>query len=80
MDGFAGENTFDLRKAIKVESELTHSTRRLKFFVTGSDGTEIDLDDMQDLRDERGYFNFKQLVVDYKIKPRNPILVKLRGK
>jgi len=52
----------------------------LKLVVAGSDESEIDLDDMQDPRDESEVFNFKQLVVDYKIEQGNPILVQLRGK
>jgi len=35
---------------------------------------------MDDLMDEDGVFNFKKLVVDYKIGLRNPILVKFPGK
>ena len=80
MKSFAGEDTASLREAVKIKSELAHPARTLKLVVAGSDKTEIDLDNMQDLEDEDGDFNFKQFVVDYKIKRRNPILVKLPGK
>jgi len=69
-----------MRDAVKIHCKLTNPADTLKLAVAGSDKTEIDLDHMQDLRDEGGVFNFKQLVVDYKISGRNPILVKLPGK
>jgi hypothetical protein len=48
----------------------------LKLVVATSDEKEMDLDDMED----DGVFDFKQLVGGYRIKKRNPILVKLPGK
>jgi hypothetical protein len=54
-----------------------HPARTLKLVVTGPNEIEIDLGDMQDLKD--GVFNFKQLVVDDKIKRHNPIVVKFPG-
>ena len=69
-----------MREAVKIKSELTHAARTLKLVVAGSGETEIDLDDMQDLRGWGGYFNFKKLIVDYKIDEDNPILVEIPGK
>jgi hypothetical protein len=74
---FYGETIDSLREAVKTKSELTHPAGGLKLVAAGSDESEIDLDGMQDLEDEDGVFNFKQLVARYKIKQRNPIVVKL---
>jgi len=80
LDNFAGKETSDFREAVKTKSKLSRPARTLKLFVAGPDKLEIDLDDMEHLMDEDGVFNFKQLVVDYKIRLRNPILVKFPGK
>jgi hypothetical protein len=52
----------------------------LKLVVAGSNETEIDLDDMKDLKDEDGVFSFAKLISDYDINEDSPILVKLPGK
>jgi hypothetical protein len=65
---------------VKINSELTHPARLLTLVVAHSDGSELDLEDMQDLSNEDGVFNFNQLIRDYDIHQYNPILVKLLGK
>ena len=69
-----------LREAVRTQSLLTDPARTLKPIVTGSNRTEMELEHMRHLEDEEGRFDFKKLVVDYNIKPRNPILVKLQCK
>jgi len=80
LENFIGENTANLRDALKIKSELAYPARTLDLVVAGTDGTEVDLDELQDLKGEDGVFNFKKLVVDYKIEQSNPILVKFPGK
>jgi hypothetical protein len=77
LENFTGDCIASLRETIKIKSGLTHPASTLKLVAACSDESEIDLDDMQDLEDEDGVFNFKQLVARYKIKQRNPIVVKL---
>jgi hypothetical protein len=80
LKDFTGESPDILREAIQIESNLTNPVNMLKLIVADSDGNEIDLEYIQDLRGVDGVFNFKQLVADYDINEDNPILVKLPGK
>jgi hypothetical protein len=80
LENFTGKSTDCLREAVKFGDRIAHPARSLKLVVVASDERETDVDDLQHLENEDEVFNFKQLVIDYKIKEYNPILVKLPGR
>jgi hypothetical protein len=80
LENFTGKTTLSLRKALRVESELTHPEHMLKLVVAGSKETEIDLDELRTGWTKQGIaFSFAKLISDYDINQNNPILVKFPG-
>jgi hypothetical protein len=80
LQNFTGDTIDCLREAVKIKSDLTHPTYRLKLVAAGSDDSEIDLEGMQDLVDGSGSFDFNKLLSLYSIDYFNPIRVKFPGK
>ena len=82
LTNFPGTNLDDLSKAIMAQENLSGSGRLLKLWVAmpNEDRRARNMDDLLDLMDEEGNFNFFELLNRYRIGYRNPISVELPGK
>ena len=81
LTNFTGSDLYDLKWAIKLESQLESSLDLLKLSAGKPGEGKQDLYGLDDgLEDENGVFDFRKLCSKYKISLHNPILVELLGK
>ena len=80
LTNFPGTDLFDLKEAIKLKSELSYPSDKLKLWASKPNEERRDMDKLQDLMDVEGNFDFSTLFKYYRISYHNPISVELPGK
>ena len=79
LNSFTGTCVFDLKRAIKEQSQLPYPPDIIKLSVGKHNEAKKDLDVLEDL-DENEVFDFKTLCLELGINKRNPISVELPSK
>ena len=82
LTDFAGIDLYDLSKAIMVQGHFSGSPSQLKLWVAmpEEDRRARNMDQLLDLVNDQGKFNFSELLKHYRISYKNPISVELPGK
>src|SRR4051812_3796024 len=77
LEGFTGKNVTNLLEKIKEKSCLTSPADMLQLFVKRQ-GSEEEKS-LLELEDESEEFNIENIVSEYEIRRKNPIIVRLPG-
>ena len=82
LSSFNGTSIYNLKRAIKEESQLPYPPDVIKLFVGEPNKQKDDLDNLQKaFKTRRGkFFNFSKLLNEYKIDADNPISVEIPSK
>ena len=78
LNNFTGTSIFDLKEAIKKESQLPHPPDIIRLFVRGP--TKDKKTDLDELADASGKCDFSTLFLHPRIGFHNPISVEFHGK